>query len=662
MMSRAARPVLVLLLVLAGTTACEVPEDWYRPTGGLPRVPVVGDAVTHSAAPALSKRLTEHGLRPAQVDLLGGWPSEDQAIDYAGSDALVRAVGAEAARGATGATPGEASALAHAAVDAWTTARAAADQACVVGVTVPTGSAMAPTERSVADEINAVVRAESDAVADLDAAVAGDLARHVDPQGALTTEGAAAYADRVAAAMASCSLPVAHPIDIAVAVDEVGGTHRFSWEPRQVLGIGGSGSVAVRSIVGYDVHLRFGTATFGWPARLEDPWLDLPSAVLRPPRDIEIAFRVTAHLQNGTVTDTGQGWVTIPAWTEPLPTLDWSVGTPTVVVADAERRAEGLTWWIDGNVGFVDVDGQVRAFAANGPRSSSWTVTQDRFLADPITTGLAIEGIDPGVDYAAGGPVHRDPASGALFLFYHGEEHPDGDPKRFWSFVGLAVSHDDGATFEDLGPIVTPHTTPDTPGWTGALEVGGAPFAIEDGWFHVYFRDVVPEPDHFRVLDLAVARAPVAEVVQAGLAGRSVAWTKWGQEGWTEPGLGGRPADLFGFAPHPNWFDTTYLVDHDVHLLVASHGGGLDWSYWWSVSRDGLHWTPPRTLLDEPAGAETLYVSLSSPDRRSQRNVVGDVVHLYRTRSTLAEDGITHRWNGDVTIDRIDLSLSVPSS
>ncbi|MCC5950976.1 MAG: hypothetical protein JJU45_02655 [Acidimicrobiia bacterium] len=347
---------------------------------------------------------------------------------------------------------------------------------------------------------------------------------------------------------------------------------------------------------------------------------------------------------------------------EPLPTIAWDIGRSEVVVSDEERRANGLDQWIDGNIGFVELDGVVRGFAANGPQSAQWTVGSDRLVEDVLETRMDIVGLPDDVRHAAGGPVHLDEASGALFMLYHGEQYPGGvvSTADFWSFVGMAVSVDRGATFTDRGPVITPHVAIDDPARTFAVEVGGAPFVVgDDGNMYVYFRDVVVEEgDHVSALNLSVARASLDELVADGLAGRATAWHKFDGEGWSEPGVGGKGAEIMAGAPHPNWFDVAYLADSDLYVLVASHGGGVQWQVWGSVSRDGLTWTQPQTLFADPEGTESLYVSLSSPDLRSQRVVHGDVVHLYRTRSTVAEGSRT-RWDGEVTIERTELRLGV---
>ena len=111
--------------------------------------------------------------------------------------------------------------------------------------------------------------------------------------------------------------------------------------------------------------------------------------------------------------------------------------------------------------------------------------------------------------------------------------------------------------------------------------------------------------------------------------------------------------DLFGDAPAPRWFDVVHLVDRGQYLMVASDGHGGDWTYMVRTSSDGLTWSPP-TRLDIPTGGdEALYLSLSSPDRTSQREVRGDVVHLYRPTTELRG---WSRWGGEATHERIALT------
>src|SRR5690606_38678048 len=102
-----------------------------------------------------------------------------------------------------------------------------------------------------------------------------------------------------------------------------------------------------------------------------------------------------------------------------------------------------------------------------------------------------IEGVGADVAYASGSSVHVDPESGAVLLFFHEEVHPGGDELRFWSAIGLAVSRDGGRTFTSRGRIISPNIDVDDPRRVALTEVGGAPFAVHDGHFHIYFRETL---------------------------------------------------------------------------------------------------------------------------------------------------------------------------
>ena len=62
---------------------------------------------------------------------------------------------------------------------------------------------------------------------------------------------------------------------------------------------------------------------------------------------------------------------------------------------------------------------------------------------------------------------------GDFLLIVHEEIHPDGDDLRFWSAIGLAVSHDGGGTFEYVGRVVAPAIGADDPGRVALTEIGG---------------------------------------------------------------------------------------------------------------------------------------------------------------------------------------------
>jgi len=401
-----------------------------------------------------------------------------------------------------------------------------------------------------------------------------------------------------------------------------------------------------RPVARHDVSIGIDGQYLALPHDGPDPGFEYPHRVLAQSVPVELALRVVTHHADGGPSTTGEGRFTVPPLHHLPATTAWEVGEPRVVVDDATRRDAGLTWWVDGCIGFARLDGTVHGFADNGPHVAHWTVAPDRFLAEVVDPAVVIAGA--GGAYAAGGPVLVDPATGALLLVYHGEEHPHGDPADFWSYVGLAVSRDRGATFTDLGRIVTPEMPLDRHRASSLVEVGGAPLVIVGGDVHLYYRDARPSG---RWLNMCVARVGLAELFAAAAVDRVAPWVKYHEGRWTEAGLGGAGTDLFPDSPVPRWFDVIHLVDHDRFVMVHSDGLSRSWTTVVRTSTDGLTWSAPERLLPATTDAELLYLTLSSPDLGARREVRGDRVDLYRTRCPGTG---AHRWD-DASIERLSL-------
>jgi hypothetical protein len=172
---------------------------------------------------------------------------------------------------------------------------------------------------------------------------------------------------------------------------------------------------------------------------------------------------------------------------------------------------------------------------------------------------LRPSGIHPGVhphgimgpfdrDYLGGGPVMRvsDGQHSGILIVYHAEfqygQPRSGKANLFFGTLGMAVSTDNGKTFQKLGQIIQPH--PSRPEWIKefsgtALSVGDGPFILGDDGAHpidpldprnpdpertyiyVFYIDYQAEqaegngPQCSRKQCLAVARAKLSEVMKA---------------------------------------------------------------------------------------------------------------------------------------------------
>lgn len=434
------------------------------------------------------------------------------------------------------------------------------------------------------------------------------------------------------------------PLDVVVTPDPAGGRVRVDWslppgsEPEEPA---------------YRVWLRVEGHRAAW--HRDEPWrtthLQLPWSMVAQSVPVHLELVVQPLDASGRGGPLHASSFVVPPLVS-VPRSDrWRVGPTEVVVDDGARRDAGLEWWPDGTVGFAEVDGVAWAFAADGPRAVRWPLGPDRFLGT-APRPVRIEGLPDDLDYAAGGPVFTAP-DGLLVLFVHEEVHPGGEAMDFWSAIGLAASLDGGATFTYLGRVVAPQIDAGAPQRRLLTEVGGAPFAVVGEHLHLYFRETAADG---RARNLGVARAPVAEVVPAARAGRASPWTKLGEHGWDEPGLGGLARELLPAGPPPRWFDVVHLTRHDRYLLVCSDGMVDHWSYVVVESPDGVAWGAPAHLAEPSVGPELLYLSVVGPDPARPWEADGDEVHLYRTRT---EHAGARRWD-EARLERLVLTYRPP--
>jgi hypothetical protein len=300
--------------------------------------------------------------------------------------------------------------------------------------------------------------------------------------------------------------------------------------------------------------------------------------------------------------------------------LDFSVGPQEVIYTSKQRKSKNLKTWPDGNLGVIaNGQGGYEFYAANGSKRVKTTGT----LADPAQSkqSVSITGVPKKTfNYISGGPVYRDPTSGARLMIYHAEKHGKSK-KDFYSVLGLAVSTDPaGLSFQDLGTIVEPNRQ------TGQTEVGGGSFAVFDDHLHVYYRDWFPNGT---TSEVAVARAPIGDLIANALSGQGTLFNKYYNGSWAEPGRGGLSSPLEVGNPSTSWLGVSYNDYLDQVLMVTSQWSGDGGDLYLSASADGINWSP-RQALAVDAG-EQFYPSLigTGPDPTHS----GQSLYVYYTDS-----------------------------
>jgi hypothetical protein len=320
--------------------------------------------------------------------------------------------------------------------------------------------------------------------------------------------------------------------------------------------------------------------------------------------------------------------------------VDFSVGAKEVIYTSGQRKGKGLSTWPDGNLGVVPLgNGLYDFYGANGSKPVKTTGT----LANPGTSKKSVKITDlprGEFNYVSGGPVFKDPTSGARFMIYHAEKH-GRSAKDFYSVLGLAVSTDlAGRQFRDLGTIIEPNLQ------TGQAEVGGGSFAMFDNHLHVYYRDTFAAGG---TSELAVARAPITDLVNNALAGQQTAFTKYYNGGWSQPGRGGLSTALEVGNPSNAWQAISYNDYLDQLVMVSSQWTTSQPDLYMTTSSDGIHWAPRQAVVTDVG--EQFYPTIIGTGADPTHS--GQQFHLYYTDS---KKGAWSRWS-DAQLVRRSITL-----
>jgi hypothetical protein len=242
------------------------------------------------------------------------------------------------------------------------------------------------------------------------------------------------------------------------------------------------------------------------------------------------------------------------------------------------------------------------------------------------------------MDYVGGGPVYRvpegEPGAGNLLIVYHAERNAN----PFWSWAGLAKSSDEGATWQDLGLILSgpqpydPH---------GALDIGDGSLVVatdpitSQKYFYIFF------PQHCWINSatfcdgftyLSVARAPYEALLSAALADNTTTapglFFKYYEGQWDQPGLGGKASELFPAVtgetdgdPQVAWsaYRNRFVMIMDNAQYIA-----------YGESADGLHWPAMQILLG--TSPETpVYAYANAVGIGADPSILSDTFYSYYT-------------------------------
>jgi hypothetical protein len=317
----------------------------------------------------------------------------------------------------------------------------------------------------------------------------------------------------------------------------------------------------------------------------------------------------------------------------------FSIGGPEVIYTKGQRSAGGANW-PDGNFGVVsNGNGTYDFYAANSSKTTLTTGT----LSNPAgsKTSVSISGVPKGsFSYLAGGPIFEDPYSGARLMIYHAEK--GGKGKSFYSMLGMAIATDaEGRNFKDLGVIVRPNIP------SGLAEVGGGSFAIADGYLNVYFKDWLADGS---TAEVAVARAPLAQVVSNALAGQSTAFNKYYNGGWSEPAIGGKASYLEAYNFANSWLSVSYNDYLKQYMMVSSQWSGDGGDLYLATSTNGLNWSARQPLAVDPG--EQFYPTIVGTGADPTHS--GQSFYVYYTDSNRGAWG---RWS-DAQLRRREVTIN----
>ena len=300
-------------------------------------------------------------------------------------------------------------------------------------------------------------------------------------------------------------------------------------------------------------------------------------------------------------------------------------GTVEMVMTAAQRKSAGIGFWPDSTMGAFRFGGTNYVFGANGYSQNTEALTsvdlndlQRNFQRINTTSNIPKGGTnDFDRNYAGGGTVYYDSATGILIHLYHGEHWLTSSYFPFYGAMGIAYSRNLGQTWDKLGEVISPQTARTS---TCQVDPGaGTLVPRPDGYFYAYYVDRATGCSTF---EMAVARAKISDVIAAAQAGKPLTsgagnlFKKYYNGSFSQPGVsdlansaagGGAYTPLFisqGNAAFPSvaW-DSTF---NQFVMAYAIAWSGIYVRY----SSDGINWSTPTQVASggtAPAGGNAMF-------------------------------------------------------
>lgn len=242
----------------------------------------------------------------------------------------------------------------------------------------------------------------------------------------------------------------------------------------------------------------------------------------------------------------------------------------------------------DGHISKIEKEGSIMLFFS--AHDKSYIIQGDNFgnlelMTDENSRPKVIlkpekSGFDK--DYAGFGSVIQNKLTGNLIGIYHAEQRvsPDASDTQI-SSIGIAISRNNGTTWEKKGQIITGRNQ--LPLGTKTSGAGQPSAIIMGDYIYLYYTDW-----NYQILpSIHLARSPLSS---DGLPGT---WEKYNAGGFNSPGIGGssdpviypwRWEKVIDYTSNASVSYNTYLKKYFV-VFETNYG------FFSGISDDGIYWT-----------------------------------------------------------------------